>query len=69
MKFNDNELIEQIKVIGQGLIDNASSIVTNLENKSNIYISISFTPDSVPSINVQTEFFPNALLNYFKNNY
>ena len=69
MKFNDNELIEQIKVIGQGLIDNASSIVTNLENKSNIYINISFTPDSVPSINVQTEFFPNALLNYFKNNY
>lgn len=69
MKFNDNELIEQIRAIGQGLIDNASSIVTDLENKSNIYINISFTPDSVPSINVQTEFFPNTLLDYFKNNY
>lgn len=69
MKFNDNELIEQIRAIGQGLIDNASSIVTDLENKSNIYINISFTPDSAPSIDVQTEFFPNALLNYFKNNY
>ena len=69
MKFNDNELIEQIRAIGQGLIDNASSIVTNLENKSNIYINISFSPDSAPSIDVQTEFFPNALLNYFKNNY
>lgn len=69
MKFNDDELIEQIRAIGQGLIDNASSIVTNLENKSNICINISFMPDSVPSINVQTEFFPNALLNYFKNNY
>jgi hypothetical protein len=69
MKFNDNELIEQIRAIGQGLIDNASSIVTNLENKSNIYINISFTPDSAPSIDVQTEFFPDALLNYFKNNY
>ena len=30
MKFNDNELIEQIRAIGQGLIDNASSIVTDL---------------------------------------
>lgn len=69
MKFNNDELIEQIKAIGEGLIDNASSIVTDLENKSNIYISISFTPDSIPSINVQTEFFPNTLLNYFKNNY
>ncbi len=69
MKFNDNELIEQIRAIGQGLIDNASSIVTDLENKSNIYINISFQPDSAPSINVQTEFFPNTLLNYFKNNY
>lgn len=69
MRFNDNELIEQIRAIGQGLIDNASSIVTNLENKSNIYINISFTPDSAPSIDVQTEFFPNTLLNYFKNNY
>lgn len=69
MKFNNNELIEQIKAIGEGLIDNASSIVTDLENKSNIYISISFTPDSAPAINVQTEFFPNKLLNYFKNNY
>lgn len=69
MKFNDNELIEQIRAIGQGLIDNASSIVADLENKSNIYISISFTPDSAPSIKVQTEFFPNTLLNYFKNNY
>ena len=69
MKFNNNELIEQIKAIGEGLIDNASSIVTDLENKSNIYISISFTPDSAPYINVQTEFFPNTLLNYFKNNY
>lgn len=69
MKFNDSELIEQIRAIGQGLIDNASSIVTDLENKSNIYINISFTPDSTPSIDVQTEFFPDALLNYFKNNY
>ena len=69
MKFNDNELIEQIRTIGQGLIDNASSIATDLGNKSNIYISISFTPDSAPSINVQTEFFPNTLFNYFKNNY
>ena len=69
MKFNDNELIEQIRAIGQGLIDNASSIVADLENKSNIYINISFTPDSAPSIDVQTEFFPDALLNYFKNNY
>ena len=69
MKFNNDELIEQIKAIGEGLIDNASSIVTDLENKSNIYISISFTPDSAPSINVQIEFFPNTLLNYFKNNY
>ena len=69
MRFNDNELIEQIKAIGQGLIDNASSIVTNLENKSNICINISFMPDSVPLIDVRTEFFPNTLLNYFKNNY
>lgn len=69
MNFNDDELIEQVRAIGQGLIDNASSIVTNLENKSNIYINISFTPDSIPSINVQTEFSPNSLLNYFKNNY
>ena len=28
MKFNDSELIEQIRAIGQGLIDNASSIVS-----------------------------------------
>jgi len=40
MKFNNNELIEQIKAIGEGLIDNASSIVTDLENKSNIYILV-----------------------------
>lgn len=69
MKFNNKQLIEQIKEVGQGLIDNASSMVADLENISNIYISISFAPDSVPSVNVQTEFFPNTLLNYFKNNY
>lgn len=34
MKFNNDELIEQIKAIGEGLIDNASSIVTDLENGS-----------------------------------
>lgn len=69
MKFDNERLVEQIRAIGQGLIDNASSMITDLENKSNIYISISFNPNSVPSINVQTEFFPNTLLNYFKNNY
>lgn len=69
MKFDDEQLVEQIRAIGQGLIDNASSIITDLENKSNIYISISFNPNSVPSINIQTEFFPNTILNYFKNNY
>lgn len=69
MKFNNDELIEQIKAIGQGLVDNASSMVTDVENMSNIYISISFTPDSVPSISFSTDFYPNTLLNYFKNNY
>lgn len=69
MKFNNEQLIEQIKAIGQGLVDNASSMVTDVENIMNIYISISFTPDSTPSISFSTEFFPNTLLNYFKNNY
>ena len=69
MKFNKEQLIEQIKAIGQGLVDNASSMVTDVENISNIYISISFTPDSVPSVSFSTDFCPNALLDYFKNNY
>lgn len=69
MKFNKEQLIEQIKAIGQGLVDNASSMVTDVENMSNIYISISFTPDSVPSISFSTDFYPNTLLDYFKNNY
>lgn len=69
MEFNKKQLIEQIKVIGQGLIDNASSMVTDVENMSNIYISISFTPDFAPSISFSTDFYPNALLDYFKNNY
>lgn len=69
MKFDNEQLVEQIRAIGQGLIDNASSMITDLENKSNIYISISFSPNSVPSINIQTEFFPNTILDYFKNNY
>ena len=68
MKFNKEQLIEQIKAIGQGLVDNASSMV-NVENISDIYISISFTPDSAPSISFSTDFYPNALLDYFKNNY
>jgi hypothetical protein len=68
MKFNKEQLIEQIKAIGQGLVDNASSMV-DVENINNIYISISFTPDSVPSISFSTDFYPNTLLNYFKNNY
>lgn len=69
MKFNKEQLIEQIRVIGQGLIDNASSMVTDVENMSNIDISISFTPDSVPSVSFSTDFYPNTLLDYFKNNY
>ena len=69
MKFNKEQLIEQIKAIGQGLIDNASFMVPNVENMSDIYISISFNPDSVPSINFSTDFYPNTLLDYFKNNY
>ena len=69
MKFNKEQLIEQIRAIGQGLIDNASSMVTDVENMSNIDISISFTPDSTPSISFSTDFYPNTLLNYFKNNY
>ena len=68
MKFNKEQLIEQIKVIGQGLVDNASFMVTDVENMSNIYISISFTPDSIPSVSFSTDFFPNTLLDYFKNN-
>ena len=32
MKFNKKQLIEQIKAIGQGLVDNASSMVTDVEN-------------------------------------
>ena len=69
MKFNKEQLIEQIKAIGQGLVDNASSMVTDVENVSNIYISISFAPDSAPSISFSTDFYPNTLLDYFKNNY
>ena len=69
MKFNKEQLIEQIKAIGQGLIDNASSMVTDVENMSDFYISISFTPDSAPSVSFSTYFYPNTLLNYFKNNY
>lgn len=68
MKFNKEQLIEQIKAIGQGLVDNASSMVIDVENISNIYISISFTPDSIPSVSFSTDFFPNTLLDYFKNN-
>lgn len=68
MKFNKEQLIEQIKAIGQGLVDNASSMVTDVENMSDIYISISFTPDSIPSVNFSTDFYPNTILNYFKNN-
>lgn len=69
MKFNKEQLIEQIRAIGQGLIDNASSMVTDVENMSNIDISISFAPDSVPSVSFSTDFYPNTLLDYFKNNY
>lgn len=66
--FDNEHLINQIKAIGQGLIDNAENIVTNVENKSNIIISIYFNGDSIPSVNVNTEFFPNKLLEYYKNN-
>ena len=69
MKFNKEQLIEQIKAIGQGLVDNAPSMVTDVENLTNIYISISFTPGSIPSVSFSTDFIPNTLLNYFKNNY
>ena len=69
MKFTDEQLVEQIKAIGQRLIDYASTIVSKVENKCNIDIYISFNADSIPSINISTDFFPNALLNYFKNNY
>lgn len=68
MKFNKEQLIEQIKAIGRGLVDNASSMV-DVENISNIDINISFTPDSAPSISFSTYFYPNTLLDYFKNNY
>ena len=69
MKFNKEQLIEQIRAIGQGLIDNAPSMITDVENMSNIDISISFTPDSVPSVSFSTGFYPKTLLDYFKNNY
>ena len=69
MKFSKEQLIEQVKAMGQGLVDNASSMVTDVENISNIDINISFTPDSVPSVSFSTDFYPNTLLDYFKNNY
>lgn len=40
MKFTDEQLVEQIKAIGQRLIDNASTIVSKVENKCNIDIYI-----------------------------
>ena len=69
MKFNNNELIEQIKAMGQGLVDNASSMVTDVENMSNFYIGISFSSDSAPSVSLSIDFYPNTILDYFKNNY
>lgn len=68
MYFTKDKLIEQIKCIGHGLINNAENMVTELENKSNVYISISFTPDNLPSISVSTDFIPQTLIEYYKNN-
>lgn len=68
MYFTKDKLIEQIKCVGQGLINNAENMVTELENKSNIYIGISFTPDSLPSISVNISFLPKTLIEYYKNN-
>ena len=68
MKSVDEKLVEQIKIIGRSLFDTAPDIVSNLENKSEIFISFSVTPDSIPTINICTSFYPNTLLNYYKNN-
>ena len=69
MKFSKEQLIEQVKAMGQGLVDNASSMVTDVENMSNFYIGISFAPDSAPSVSLSINFYPNTILDYFKNNY
>ena len=60
------EIVQNIKDIGQSLIDNAENIVNNYEYRSNITITCHPNEEGCyPLITVETEFLPEKFVERF----
>lgn len=54
--YNSNLLIKQVKAAGQEIIDRAEDFVGNAKLLTDFNIWISFSTDSVPSIEITREY-------------
>lgn len=60
--MNRETIINNIKAVGQSIIDNAESIVGNEKYMSDIYITISHDWNEVPDINISRTFTPEQIV-------
>ena len=66
--FSKEERIEQIKALGQGIIDNAERIYGDYQAPTDLRIVINIESREFPQITVERGFIPEALIDLFKMN-
>lgn len=68
-KTTAQKMIEQIRAVGQSLIDNAERIYNTFEFSCGTKITVELTPKGAPTIKVEKEFYPETYIEqspYFK---
>ena len=66
-RLKDETIIQNIKDVGQALIDNAEKIVNDYKYRDGIYITCYFDEvERAPYISVETEFVPENIIKRFE---
>ena len=66
-RLKDETIIQNIKDVGQSLIDNAENIVNNYKYRQGIVITCYVDEDEMaPYISVDTEFVPENIIQRFE---
>ena len=66
-RLKDETIIQNIKDVGQSLIDNAEKIVRDYKYRQRIYITCYVDEeDCAPYINIDTEFVPENIIQRFE---
>lgn len=56
------DVIRQVRAIGESLIKNAESIVGTEKHLTGIYIQAELKPDAIPSIDISRTFLPEKYI-------